>query len=161
MLAYTFELGHLGNPCTQVILLCFKHGCCLHKVWSAVVQKLLKVKVTDKFSFPLSMDFGPYQSPGSKAEDAGGQLYDLQAILIHKGSSASQGHYGKQLSVMTQATCNLATQEYVDLCLTLCMYSISAQSEPKLRSDRLLLWLLSIEGMLPVILMLQVRKQIK
>lgn len=69
------------------------------------MQKLLKVKATDKFSFPLSIDFGPYQSSGSKPDDAGSQLYDLQAILIHKGSSASQGHYGNLFPVMTQPAC--------------------------------------------------------
>ena len=59
-----------------------------------LVQKLMKVKATDKFSFPLNIDLGPYQSPDSKQQDAVSQVYDLQAILIHKGSSASQGHYG-------------------------------------------------------------------
>lgn len=59
----------------------------------------MKVKATDKFSFPLSIDLGPYQAPHSKQQGAAAsQVYDLQAILIHKGSSASQGHYGKPFS---------------------------------------------------------------
>ena len=58
----------------------------------------MKVKATDKFSFPLSIDFAPYKSSGSNSQDAGSQQYDLQAILIHKGSSASQGHYGNPFS---------------------------------------------------------------
>ncbi|KAL3150109.1 hypothetical protein ABBQ38_013448 [Trebouxia sp. C0009 RCD-2024] len=58
------------------------------------MKKLMKVKATDKFSFPLSIDLGPYQAPHSKQQGAAAsQVYDLQAILIHKGSSASQGHY--------------------------------------------------------------------
>ena len=54
----------------------------------------MKVKASDKFMFPLSMDFGPFQSADSQVA-AQSQMYDLHAILIHKGSSASQGHYGK------------------------------------------------------------------
>jgi hypothetical protein len=57
----------------------------------------MKVKASDKFSFPLSIDLGPYLSPVDASLDAGLQVYDLQAILIHKGSSASQGHYGNGL----------------------------------------------------------------
>ena len=55
---------------------------------------MMKVKASDKFSFPLSLDFAPYHS-SSAAQEAGSQQYDLHAILIHKGPSASQGHYGK------------------------------------------------------------------
>ena len=61
------------------------------------LQKLMKVKATDKFCFPLSIDFAPYQSSNNDDKQAASQLYDLQAILIHKGSSASQGHYGELL----------------------------------------------------------------
>jgi hypothetical protein len=60
----------------------------------SVMQKLMKVKASDKFSFPLSINLGPYLSPVDASLDAEVQVYDLQAILIHKGSSASQGHYG-------------------------------------------------------------------
>ncbi len=63
----------------------------------SVMQKLMKVKASDKFSFPLNIDLGPYLSPVDASLDAGVQVYDLQAILIHKGSSASQGHYGNGL----------------------------------------------------------------
>lgn len=54
---------------------------------------MMKVKASDKFMFPLSMDFGPYQSADNE-QAAGSQIYDLHAILIHKGASASHGHYG-------------------------------------------------------------------
>ncbi|KAL0020878.1 hypothetical protein WJX77_005350 [Trebouxia sp. C0004] len=57
------------------------------------MKKLMKVKASDKFSFPLSINLGPYLCPVDASLDAGVQVYDLQAILIHKGSSASQGHY--------------------------------------------------------------------
>ena len=49
-----------------------------------------KVKANDKFRFPLELDLGAYLPP--EAQD--GAVYDLSAILIHKGSSASHGHYG-------------------------------------------------------------------
>ena len=62
---------------------------------SCLLQKMMKVKASNKFSFPLSLDFAPYQSSSAAAHDAGSQQYDLQAILIHKGPSASQGHYGE------------------------------------------------------------------
>lgn len=50
-----------------------------------------KVKVSDKFRFPLELDLGAYLPPELAAESA---QYDLTAILIHKGPSASHGHYG-------------------------------------------------------------------
>ncbi len=49
-----------------------------------------KVKANDKFRFPLELDLSAYLPP--EAQD--GAVYDLSAILIHKGSSASHGHYG-------------------------------------------------------------------
>ena len=57
----------------------------------------MKVKANDKFSFPLSIDFGPYQTPDAVDKQTAGQQYVLQAILVHKGSAASQGHYGEPL----------------------------------------------------------------
>ena len=76
----------------------------------SVMQKLMKVKASDKFSFPLSIDLGPYLSPVEACLDAGVrvQVYDLQAILIHKGSSASQGHYGNGLCGITSSYCCFA-----------------------------------------------------
>ena len=79
-----------------------------------------RVKATDKVSFPLEMDMTSLVTPtvtgahsnghtsmpggqqaGSSAQDghlpahAGpGHMYDLAAILIHKGGSATSGHYG-------------------------------------------------------------------
>ncbi len=59
-------------------------------------QKLAKVKVADKLSFPLALDLAPLlaadEAPG--AAPAAEQEYELAAILIHKGPSASHGHYG-------------------------------------------------------------------
>jgi hypothetical protein len=49
-----------------------------------------KVKANDKFRFPVELDLGAYLPP----EGQDGAVYDLSAILIHKGSSASHGHYG-------------------------------------------------------------------
>lgn len=85
-------------------------------LWSGVVQKLMKVKATDKFSFPLSIDLGPYQSPGINPQDAESQQYDLQAILIHKGSSASQGHYG---DVFAKTACTIMAYFDIHLCCLL------------------------------------------
>lgn len=52
-----------------------------------------KVKVTDKMSFPTSMDLqtlvpSAFEQGGAKSH------YELAAILIHKGRRAHQGHYG-------------------------------------------------------------------
>lgn len=76
----------------------------------------MKVKATDKFSFPLSIDFAPYKSSDSNSQDAGSQQYDLQAILIHKGSSASQGHYGNPFSA--SIPCSLMLLPSVCLSMT-------------------------------------------
>lgn len=54
-------------------------------------QAMNKVKVSDKFRFPLELDLGAYLPPELAAQSA---QYDLTAILIHKGTSASHGHYG-------------------------------------------------------------------
>jgi len=50
------------------------------------LKKMDRVKANDKFSFPLEL-------PASMITHAGGDLYDLEGILLHKGSSARQGHY--------------------------------------------------------------------
>eukprot|EP00850_Spirogloea_muscicola_P019126 SM000184S03759 [mRNA] locus=s184:66278:77806:- [translate_table: standard] len=55
-----------------------------------------KKKVTSRFSFPVSLDLGPRLSLPPGATAAGPQpttVYDLAAILVHKGSMASSGHY--------------------------------------------------------------------
>lgn len=57
-------------------------------------QTMNKVKVSDKFRFPLELDLGAYLPPELAAASA---QYDLTAILIHKGNSASHGHYGALL----------------------------------------------------------------
>lgn len=66
----------------------------------AVLQKMAKVKASDKFSFPASLDTrslfnvneGPVDSELDAPEDSS---YELAAILFHKGPSASHGHYSK------------------------------------------------------------------
>eukprot|EP00850_Spirogloea_muscicola_P018334 SM000167S02947 [mRNA] locus=s167:54297:65845:- [translate_table: standard] len=55
-----------------------------------------KKKVTSRFSFPVLLDLGPRLSPPPGGAAAGPQpttVYDLAAILVHKGSMASSGHY--------------------------------------------------------------------
>jgi hypothetical protein len=66
---------------------------------------MTKAKASNKFAFPLELDMGVVMA--SVAQDTGhtsmvtgsdGQpvgTYDLAAVLIHKGSSASHGHYGE------------------------------------------------------------------
>lgn len=56
--------------------------------------KLDRVKVNDKFSFPLTLPASivmPKEAGGVPTDDA---MYDLEAILLHKGTSARHGHYG-------------------------------------------------------------------
>ena len=55
------------------------------------LQTMNKVKVSDKFRFPLELDLGAFLPPELAAHSS---QYDLTAILIHKGPSASHGHYG-------------------------------------------------------------------
>jgi hypothetical protein len=56
-----------------------------------------RVKASDRFAFPLELDMAPHLGPQEGQEGAGAArplLYDLAAILIHKGGSAMHGHYG-------------------------------------------------------------------
>ena len=53
------------------------------------LQKLDRIKATDKFSFPLVLPANALIGTDDST------LYDLQAILIHKGGSALHGHYGE------------------------------------------------------------------
>lgn len=55
------------------------------------MQTATKKKVTSKFSFPRTIDMGPRLS--SYAENGNRAVYDLSAILVHKGSMANSGHY--------------------------------------------------------------------
>eukprot|EP00967_Tisochrysis_lutea_P030358 scaffold35646_cov29-Tisochrysis_lutea.AAC.1 len=71
-----------------------------------------KAKASNKFAFPLELDMGLVMA--SVAQDTGhtrtvtgsdGQpvgMYDLAAVLIHKGASASRGHYGCSSKVRCQ-----------------------------------------------------------
>ena len=54
-----------------------------------------KVKANDKISFPLELDMQPLLDAGDVAAE---QQYDLQAILVHRGSNASSGHYGERFT---------------------------------------------------------------
>lgn len=47
-----------------------------------------RVKVSDTFSFPLELTMNATDGSSSAATQ-----YDLHAVLLHKGTSASQGHY--------------------------------------------------------------------
>jgi uncharacterized UBP type Zn finger protein len=57
------------------------------------------VQVTDAFSFPESLDLTALVEPlpgGAEASAAAAsdpQLFELAAILIHKGAAATGGHY--------------------------------------------------------------------
>ena len=58
---------------------------------------MAKVKASDKLSFPLSLDLAPILAsdvPAGAPPLADGTRYELVSILIHKGPSASHGHYG-------------------------------------------------------------------
>ena len=64
----------------------------------SAMQKLTKVKATDKLSIPLKLDMasilamaGAQPLQTGTCQDA---QYELMSILIHKGPSASHGHYG-------------------------------------------------------------------
>ncbi|KAL4440027.1 hypothetical protein ABPG75_003028 [Micractinium tetrahymenae] len=52
-------------------------------------HKMDRVKVSDKFAFPLSLDMAPVVGQHGRTD----MVYDLEAIMVHKGSSAIAGHY--------------------------------------------------------------------
>ena len=61
-------------------------------------QKLSKVKASDKLSIPLKLDMASILAmAGAQPLQTGTYAdaqYELMSILIHKGPSASHGHYG-------------------------------------------------------------------
>ena len=68
---------------------------------TAILQKMAKVKASDKLSFPISLSISSIirakenivdLDPEEKEDE-----YELAAILFHKGPSASHGHYGRPL----------------------------------------------------------------
>ena len=62
-----------------------------------------KVKVSDKISFPLSLDLRTLMP--TAFEEGQPSKYELSAVLIHKGRGAHQGHYGVPLlSFLSQAS---------------------------------------------------------
>lgn len=60
----------------QAIILCFR-------------QKGYKKKLTSNVQFPMTIDMGEYLVPKPQQPC----LYNLSAVLIHKGVSANSGHY--------------------------------------------------------------------
>ena len=60
-------------------------------------------KIKANFSFPLVVDMAPYLASDGQAtrlgkrvagrRDQGGDLYEAESIILHKGKSAAQGHY--------------------------------------------------------------------
>ena len=64
---------------------------------------MTKVKANDKISFPLELDMQPLVEAGDVES---GHQYELQAILIHRGSNASSGHYGKPCSRLDTLMCS-------------------------------------------------------
>lgn len=59
-----------------------------------IMQKLARTKVADKFSFPLELDVGRFVGDTNASSSSSSDLFDLMAILIHKGGNATSGHYG-------------------------------------------------------------------
>lgn len=60
------------------------------------LKKMDRVKVSDKFSFPLELDSGTITHDYQECSKT---IYDLEGILLHKGTSAQQGHYVAHVSV--------------------------------------------------------------
>ena len=58
-----------------------------------------RVKANDKISFPAALDMSPLLAGEGEQTQAGpapqAQHFELAAILVHKGGSALQGHYGE------------------------------------------------------------------
>ena len=88
-----------------------------HRTPFAVMQTMSRIKAADKVSFPLEINLDSLVTPdthhhahgqqnghanangdghASESGDSGQHVYDLAAILIHKGGSATSGHYGEQ-----------------------------------------------------------------
>ena len=83
-----------------------------------MLQKMSKVKAHDKISFPLELDMQPLLDA---ADVAGGQQYDLQAILIHRGNNASSGHYGASCARPMFKRTSSALEEAMVACIMLCI----------------------------------------
>ena len=60
------------------------------------LKKMDRVKATDKFSFPLELDSATITHDYQQSNRF---MYDLEGILLHKGSSARQGHYVAHVAV--------------------------------------------------------------
>ena len=72
-------------------------------------QTLSRKKVTDKYVFPRVLDVSAFLPATDEAAAAagvardGGGLYDLVAILVHKGNAATSGHYGASRRLRVRA----------------------------------------------------------
>lgn len=69
----------------------------LHSLIDSIpgVQKMDRVKASDKFSFPIEIDAYMVTHDAQTK----GIMYDLEGILLHKGPSARQGHYVAHVAV--------------------------------------------------------------
>ena len=54
------------------------------------LKTLSKKKLKKKVRFPLTLDMSEFVHNGPRKE---GFVYDLKAVLLHRGSSADSGHY--------------------------------------------------------------------
>lgn len=72
-------------------------GSLLHSFIDSIpgVQKMDRVKASDKFSFPVEIDAYMVTHDAQTK----GIMYDLEGILLHKGPSARQGHYVAHVAV--------------------------------------------------------------
>eukprot|EP00890_Picochlorum_soloecismus_P003755 jgi/Picsp_1/4380/NSC_01886-R1_ubiquitin carboxyl-terminal hydrolase 26-like len=59
------------------------------------MKKMDRVKATDKFTFPIELD----ASLIAGKQGGEGLMYDLEGILLHKGSGARHGHYVAHVSI--------------------------------------------------------------
>lgn len=58
-----------------------------------------RVKTKRVVRFPPSLDMRPFVTRGADVVDADDEdlVYDLRAVLVHKGESANSGHYCAQV----------------------------------------------------------------
>ena len=90
------ESCSIGSPETHRELSC-----------APAAQKLSKVKASDKLSIPLKLDMASILAmAGAQPLQMGTYAdaqYELMSILIHKGPSASHGHYGARRPLLSPA----------------------------------------------------------
>lgn len=98
----------IDNALRPILCLLCINGAAKITFMLVVLQKMAKVKASDKLSFPMKLDLAPLlgmddasQLQGISHQDA---RYELMSILIHKGPSASHGHYGTNPLIPTALT---------------------------------------------------------